>query len=63
MLQVEATAPMTKAVTSFEVRAYVLDMAKDDVILGVDVIASHIIPLTTELLLQTREGFKTIVDQ
>jgi len=55
VLHVDATSPMTKARTLFEVRAYVLNMAKGDVILGVDAIASHLIPLTTELLMFTRE--------
>jgi len=55
VLHVDATSPMTKARTLFEVRAYVLDMAKDDVIIGVDAIASYLIPLTTEQLMLTRE--------
>ena len=60
MLQAEATTPMTKAVPFFEVRAYILDIAKNDVILRVDVNENHLIPLMTELLQLTREDFKAI---
>jgi len=44
---------LTRAYLYKQVEAYVLDMAKDDIILGVNVIAKHLVPLTTELLLHT----------
>jgi len=46
-----AKSPITGAIVEYDSHAFVLPMSRDDLIIGMDNIVQHMIPLTIELLL------------
>ena len=50
-LYFRAKSPITGAMVAYDSHAFVLPMSKDDLIIGMDNIVQHMIPLTIELLL------------
>ena len=50
-LSFRAKSPITSAMVAYDSHAFVLPMPRDDLIIGMDNIVQHMIPVTIELLL------------
>ena len=57
-LSFRAKVPITGTMVAYDSHAFVLPISRDDLIIGIDNIVQHMIPLTIELMLEAQHDYR-----